>query len=256
MIDSKAVIHPSAEIGENVTVGPFSVIGKDVQVGDGSWIGPHVVVNGPTTIGRENKIFQFSSIGEAPQDKKYDGEPTRLQIGDRNLFREYCTVNRGTTQDQGVTKIGNDNWIMAYCHIAHDCLVGNDCTMSNSSSLAGHVELSDHAILGGFVLVHQFCSLGSYCFCSFGSVINRDVPPYITVSGHLAEPRGINSEGLKRHGFSIEAIRQIKNAYKKIYLSGMRLEKALGEIKQGIDEFPDLNILVDFIEKSERGIIR
>lgn len=256
MIDSRAVISPKAKIGKNVTIGAFSVIGDDVEIGDGSWIGNHVVISGPTTIGKENKIYHFCSIGEAPQDKKYNGEATRLEIGDRNLFREYCTVNRGTTQDRGVTTIGNDNWIMAYCHIAHDCIIGNDCTMSNSSSLAGHVRLDDKAILGGFVLVHQFCSIGSYCFCSFGSVINMDVPPYVTVSGHLAEPRGINAEGLKRSGFTPARIRMIKNAYKKIYYANMRLEEALEWIRNEYKDEKDIELFTSFIEASDRGIIR
>ncbi len=256
LIDPRAVIDPTATIGDNVTIGPFSVIGKDVVIGDDTWVGPHVVINGPTEIGRENKIFQFASIGEAPQDKKYAGEGTKLIIGDRNVFREYCTVNRGTAQDLGYTQVGNDNWIMAYCHIAHDCVVGNNCVMSNSSSLAGHVIVEDYAILAGFALVHQFCKIGAHSFAAFGSVINRDVPTYVTASGHLAAPRGINSEGLKRRGFSQEKIRAIKNAYKAIYMSGQKLEDALQKIEEESGAIEEVRLMVEFIRSSERGIIR
>ncbi len=256
MIDSRAVIDPSAQIGADVTIGPFSVIGKDVVIGDGTWVGPHVVINGPTEIGKDNKIFQFASIGEDPQDKKFAGEDTKLIIGDRNVFREYVTVNRGTTQDKGYTKVGNDNWIMAYCHIAHDCVVHDNVTMSNSSSLAGHVEVQDHAILAGFALVHQFCKIGAHSFSAFGSVINQDVPTYVTASGHLASPRGINSEGLKRRGFSPETIRAIKNAYKAIYMSGKKLDEAIEKIEGDSGDIPEVCELIDFIKSSERGIIR
>ncbi len=256
MIDSRAVIDPSAHIGNNVTVGAFSIIGKDVVIGDGTWVGPHVVINGPTEIGQDNKIFQFASIGEEPQDKKYAGEDTKLIIGDRNVFREYCTVNRGTVQDRGYTQVGNDNWIMAYCHIAHDCVVHDNVIMSNSSSLAGHVEVEDYAILAGFALVHQFCKIGAHSFSAFGSVINRDVPTYVTASGHLASPRGINSEGLKRRGFSQETIRAIKNAYKAVYMSGKKLEEALLQIEDEYGDMVEVCKMLEFIKSSDRGIIR
>ncbi|THB72489.1 MAG: acyl-ACP--UDP-N-acetylglucosamine O-acyltransferase [Gammaproteobacteria bacterium] len=256
MIDSRAVIDSSAKIGSDVTIGPFSVIGKDVEIGDDTWVGPHVVINGPTKIGKENKFFQFASIGEDPQDKKYAGEDTKLIIGDRNVFREYVTINRGTSQDRGYTQVGDDNWIMAYCHIAHDCVVQDNVIMSNSSSLAGHVVVEDYAILAGFALVHQFCKIGAHSFSAFGSVINQDVPTYVTASGHLASPRGINSEGLKRRGFSSDAIRAIKNAYKAIYMSGKKLDEALKDIEVEYGEVAEVREMIEFIKSSERGIIR
>lgn len=256
MIDSRAVIDPSAKLGVNVSVGPFSVIGPDVEIGDDSWIGPHVVIQGPTRIGRENRIYQFASIGEAPQDKKYAGEPTVLEIGDRNLFREFTTVNRGTVQGGGVTRIGNDNWIMAYCHVAHDCIIGNGTIFSNSASLAGHVIVDDFAILGGFSLVHQFCRIGAYSFSAFGSAINQDVPPYVMVSGRMAAPYGVNAEGLRRHGKSAETIQAIKRAYKTLYKSGLRLEEAKRELAGMVDDCADIAPLLDFLDKSERGIVR
>ncbi|RFA34853.1 acyl-ACP--UDP-N-acetylglucosamine O-acyltransferase [Alkalilimnicola ehrlichii] len=256
MIDPRAVIDPKAKLGANVSVGPFSVIGADVEIGDDTWIGPHAVVQGPTRIGRENRIYQFASIGEAPQDKKYQGEPTVLEVGDRNLFREGVTVHRGTVQGGGVTRIGNDNWIMAYCHIAHDCIVGNNTTFSNSASLAGHVIVGDHAILGGFSLVHQFCRIGAYSFSGFGSAINRDVPPYVMVSGQMAAPHGINSEGLRRHGKSAEVIRALKRAYKTLYKSGLRLEQAKSSLRDMAGDTEEVSLLVEFLEQSERGIVR
>lgn len=256
MIDARAIVDPAAKIGDNVTIGPFSIVGPDVEIGDGTWIGPHAVIQGPTRIGKENKIFQFASIGEAPQDKKYAGEPTVLEIGDRNLFREGVTVHRGTVQGGGLTRIGNDNWIMAYCHIAHDCIVGNNTTFSNSASLAGHVLVGDHAILGGFSLVHQFCRIGAYSFSGFGSAINRDVPPYLMVSGQMAVPHGINSEGLRRHGKSPDVIREIKRAYKVIYKSGLRLEEAKEVLREMAVKTAEIAPLLEFLEQSERGIIR
>lgn len=255
-IDPRAVIDPSAKLGTNVSIGPFAVIGADVEIGDGTWIGPHAVVEGPTRIGRDNRIYQFASIGAAPQDKKYAGEPTLLEIGDRNLFREFTTINRGTVQGGGVTRIGNDNWIMAYCHVAHDCLVGNHTIFSNSASLAGHVVVDDYAILGGFSLVHQFCRIGAYSFSAFGSAINRDVPPYVTVSGRMAEPHGINSEGLRRHGLDTDAIRAIKKGYKLLYKSGLRLEEAKAALAELAAEAPAVALFCDFLDKSERGIVR
>lgn len=256
MIDARAVIAPDAKIGDGVTVGPYTVIGSEVEIGAGTWIGPHVVIAGPTRIGRDNKIFQFASLGEAPQDKKYAGEKTRLEIGDRNAIREYCTINRGTVQGGGVTRIGNDNWIMAYVHIAHDCLVGDQTIFANSASLAGHVTVGDHAILGGFTLVHQFCMIGAHCFCGMGSVISMDVPPYVMVSGNPAKPHGINSEGLKRRGFSGEALRALREAYKLIYKSNLTLNEARERIAARVNECPDLVLLTRFLEQSQRGIVR
>lgn len=250
------MIAPDARIGDGVTVGPYSVIGSGVEIGAGTWIGPHVVINGPTRIGRDNKIYQFASLGDAPQDKKYAGENTRLEIGDRNVIREYCTINRGTAQDKGVTRVGHDNWIMAYAHIAHDCVVGDQTIFANAASLAGHVTVGDCAILGGFTLVHQYCMIGAHCFCGMGSVISMDVPPYVMVSGHPARPHGINSEGLKRRGFSAEALRALREAYKLIYKSSLTLSEAREQIAAKAAEHPELELLARFLEQSQRGIVR
>ncbi|WP_421621094.1 acyl-ACP--UDP-N-acetylglucosamine O-acyltransferase [Alkalilimnicola ehrlichii] len=255
-IDPKAVVDPSAELDEGVTVGPFTVIGPNVQVGAGTRVGPHVVINGPTRLGRNNRIHPFASIGDDPQDKKYAGEPTRLEIGDDNVIREYVTLNRGTPEAGGLTRLGDRNWIMAYSHVAHDCRLGNDITFANSASLAGHVDVEDHAILGGFALVHQFCRIGAYAFCGFGSVINRDVLPFTTVSGHMAQPHGINMVGLRRHGMGSERIRELKRAYRLIFKSGKRLDDALEELRVLGKENPDLEHLAAFIAASNRGILR
>jgi UDP-N-acetylglucosamine acyltransferase len=256
LIDSRAHIHPKAELASDVEVGPFAVIGPDVVIGAGSWIGPHVVINGPTRIGRDNKIFQFSSIGEMPQDKKYGGEPTLLEIGDRNVIREFCTLNRGTAQGGGATRIGSDNWIMAYVHIAHDCQIGNHTIFANNASLAGHVTIEDHVILGGFSQVHQFCSLGAHCFTAFGSGIAKDIPPYVMVSGHPAAPHGLNAEGLRRRGFSTETLTRLRRAYKTIYRANLTLKEAIAQLKEQIAECPEIGAMVDFLEKSSRGIVR
>lgn len=256
MIDPRAVIDPSARIADGVSIGAFSVIGARVEIDEGTWIGPHVVINGPTRIGKHNRIFQFASVGDAPQDKKYAGEETWLEIGDNNLIREYVTINRGTAQDRGCTTIGNDNWIMAYCHIAHDCVIGNDTTFSNSTTLAGHVEVDDFAILGGFTLVHQFCKIGSHAFSSFGSHINRDVPPYTMVAGRMAKPVSVNSEGLKRHGWTADEITAAKRAYKALYRSGMKLSEARDVIAEMAGTEEKLQVLLAFIDRSERGLVR
>lgn len=256
MIDPRAIVDPGAHLAEDVTVGPYTIIGPDVEIGAGTWIGPHVVIKGPTRIGRDNKIYQFASIGEGPQDKKYAGEPTRLEIGDRNVIREYATLNRGTVQGGGVTRVGNDNLIMAYVHIAHDCQVGNGTIFANAASLAGHVTVGDMAILGGFAIVHQFCRIGAHSFCAMGSAINRDVPPYVMVAGHMAEPHGINSEGLKRRGFSPQTIQQIRRMYKLIYKSKLRLEEALEQGRPLAAECPEVALMLDFIKNSVRGIVR
>ncbi len=256
MISDKAIVDKSAKIAANVEISPFAFIGKDVEIGEGSWIGPHAVINGPTKIGRNNKIFQFSSIGEAPQDKKYAGEPTRLEIGDNNTFREFTTVSRGTKPGGGLTKIGNDNLFMAYVHIAHDCIVGNNTTFSNNASLAGHVTVDDYANLGGFVGVHQFTNIGSYCFCAGGSMIVKDVIPFITVSGNLAQAYGLNVEGLKRRQFTPDEIIILKRAYKTLYRQGLTLEDAVHKLEEMIPECRHIQVLLDFIKKSKRGIIR
>jgi UDP-N-acetylglucosamine acyltransferase len=215
-----------------------------------------VVINGPTVIGRENKIYSFASIGCDPQDKKYTGEKTRLEIGDRNVIREYCTISRGTVQDAGITRIGNDNWIMAYVHIAHDCQIGSNTIFSNSASLAGHVTIEDYAILGGFTLVHQFCKVGAHCFTAMNSVISKDVLPFTMISGHMAKPHGLNVEGLKRRGFSSESLSQLRKAYKIIYRSGLTLDQATDELKVMANECAEVAQLLGFIEKVTRGIVR
>lgn len=256
MIDSRAIVDPEARIADDVVIDAYAIIGADVEIGSGSWVGPHAVVKGPTTMGRNNRIFQFASIGDEPQDKKYAGEPTRLEIGDNNVFREYSTVNRGTVQDQGLTSIGSDNWIMIGAHIAHDCHVGNHTIFSNNASLAGHVTVGDYAILGGFTLVHQFCEIGAHCFSAMGSVIPKDVPPYVLVSGHMAKPYGLNVEGLKRRDFSAEVIKTLRQAYKLLYKSGLPLQQAVTEMRELAASCPEVSPLCDFIEHSRRGIIR
>ena len=255
-INQTAIIDPKAELDSSVTVGAYSVIGANVKVDAGTTISSHVVLQGPTTIGKNNKIFQFSSLGEAPQDKKYRDEPTTLEIGDNNTIREFCTFNRGTIQDKGVTKIGNDNWIMAYVHIAHDCTIGNNTILANNSSLAGHVDIHDYAILGGFTLIHQFCKIGAHVITAVGSVVFKDVPPYVTAAGYDAKPHGINSEGLKRRGFSPKSITQIKRAYKALYRNGLSLEEAKAELANMQKDCSEIIMLSDFLTVSTRGIVR
>lgn len=256
MIHQTAIIDPTAIIADDVIIGPYTTVGADVEIGAGCEIKSYVVINGPTKIGKNNRIFQFSSIGEEPQDKKFHGEPTRLEIGDNNLIRESVTINRGTVQGGGITRIGSNNWIMAYVHIAHDCLIGNENIFANNASLAGHVIVDDFVILGGFTLVSQFNYLGAHAFSAMGSVISRNVPPYVLVSGHMAKPVGVNVEGLRRRQFSDNQIKNIRQAYKYIYRSGFRLEEAqqrVLDIKQDADE---LSVLTAFLEKQKGGIIR
>lgn len=255
-IHPTAIIDSKAELDSSVEIGPYAVIGPDVRIDSGTTIGPHTVVTGPTTIGKNNKIFQFSSLGAAPQDKKYDGEPTTLEIGDNNTIREFCTFNRGTVQDKGVTKIGNDNWVMAYVHIAHDCQVGNNTILANNSSLAGHVDMHDYAILGGFTLVHQFCKIGAHVITAVNTVVFKDIPPYVTAAGYDAKPHGINAEGLKRRGFSAESILDIKRAYKTLYRQSLTLEEAKQELQSQLASTPELGILLEFLNQSTRGIVR
>lgn len=256
MIHPQALIDPSAELADGVSVGPFSVIGAGVTIGQGTEIGPHVVIGGPTIIGRENKIFAFASVGCDPQDKKYDGEPTRLEIGDRNVIRENCTISRGTVQDTGVTRIGNDNLVMAYVHIAHDCQIGNDAIFANSVTLAGHVEVENFCILGGFTLVHQFCKVGAHCFTAMNSVISKDVLPFTMISGHMAKPHGLNVEGLKRRGFTSETIRQLRKAYRIIYRSNLTLDHAVKKLEPMADDCPEIGQLLSFLQRVTRGIVR
>ncbi|MDX1487897.1 MAG: acyl-ACP--UDP-N-acetylglucosamine O-acyltransferase [Acidiferrobacterales bacterium] len=254
MIHPKAIVDPKVKLGEDVHIGAYSVIGADVEIGDQTWIGPHVVINGPTVIGRENKIYQFSSIGEAPQHLGYAGEPTRLEIGDRNVIREYCTLNRGTEEGHGVTRIGSDNFFMAYVHIAHDCHVGNHTIFANCASLAGHVSVDDYAFLGGFTGVHQFCRVGAYCMTGIATITFKDIPPYVLVSGNTAVPHGINVRGLKRRQFSVGTIAALRDAYKVVYRSGLQLRDALTRLQDS--ECTEVRQLAAFIQSSERGIIR
>lgn len=256
LVSDKAIVDKSAIIADNVVISPFSIIGANVEIGEGTWVGPHVVINGPTKIGKNNKIFQFSSIGEAPQDKKYNGEPTRLEIGDDNVFRECTTISRGTPAGGGLTRIGNNNLFMAYVHIAHDCTVKNNTTFSNNASLAGHVTVDDHANLGGFVGVHQFCNIGSHAFCAGASVILKDVLPFIMVSGHPAQVYGLNVEGLKRRQFTPDEILVLKRAYKVLYRQGMVLDDAIAKMEEMIPECSHIQTLIEAIRKSERGIVR
>jgi UDP-N-acetylglucosamine acyltransferase len=256
LIHPAAIVDPGARVAQGVEIGPYTIIGPDVEVGDGTWIGPHVVINGPTRIGCENRIYQFCSLGEMPQDKKYAGEATRLEIGDRNVIREYCTFNRGTVQDAGVTRVGDDNWIMAYVHLAHDCQVGNHTIFANAASLAGHVKVADYAILGGFTLVHQFCRIGTHGFCAFASHVAKDVLPFVMVQGQPARPYGLNSEGLRRHGFGKERTALLRHAYKIIYRQQLTLEQAKGKLRALADESDDVRLMVEFLEGSQRGILR
>jgi UDP-N-acetylglucosamine acyltransferase len=256
MIDARAVIAPQAEIAAGVEVGPFSIIGPDVVIGPGTWIGPHVVINGPTRIGAENKIFQFASLGDAPQDKKYKGEPTRLEIGDRNVFRESVTVNRGTTHDKGVTHIGNDNLLMAYSHVAHDCHLGDQIVMANCATLGGHVEIGDWVIMGGLSAVHQHTKLGAHSFIAHHAAVTRDVPPYVMAVGRPAEPHSVNSVGLQRRGFTAEQIVNIRRAYRILYRSGLKLKAALEELEKAAASQVEIRPFVDFIKRSSRSIVR
>lgn len=260
-IHATAIIDPNAQLDSNVEVGAYSIIGPHVRVSSGTKIGPHVIIEGHTTIGRDNQFFQFSSIGAAPQDKKYAGEPTRLVIGDRNIVREFCTFNVGTVQDGGLTSLGNDNWIMAYVHIAHDCHVGNNTIFANNAALAGHVEIGDWVIMGGFSNTHQFCKIGAHAMVGMSTSLTQDVPPFVMLNGNPAAAHGINSEGLRRRGFSKEQITAIRQAYKTLYKSGLTLEEAKQALDQEIaslevDVATPVNLLRDFLNTTTRGIVR
>jgi len=259
-IHPTAIVDPKAQLDASVEVGAYSIIGPEVNIGAGCKIGPHVVLEGHTTLGRDNTIFQFASIGAAPQDKKYAGEPTSLEIGDGNTIREFVSINCGTVQDGGVTRIGADNWIMAYVHIAHDCQLGSHITMSNNTTLAGHVHLGDWVVMGGFTTVHQFCHIGAYAMTGFTAAVAQDVPPFVTAAGNRAAPAGINTVGLQRRGFTSAQIMAIKRAYKLIYRSGLSLEEAKAALLADEEKSPDAAIylrqLREFIEASPRGIIR
>jgi UDP-N-acetylglucosamine acyltransferase len=256
MIDSRAVVSPQAQIAADVDIGPFTVIGPDVIIGAGTWIGPHAVINGPTRIGTGNKIFQFASLGDAPQDKKYKGEPTLLEIGDRNVFRESVTVNRGTTHDRGVTHIGNDNLLMAYSHVAHDCRLGDQIVMANCATLGGHVEIGDWVTLGGLSAVHQHTKIGAHCFIAHNAAVTRDVPPYVLAVGRPAVPHSVNAIGLQRRGFTAEQILNIRRAYRLLYRSGLKLKKALEELEKAAETQTEIRPFVEFIKRSERSIVR
>jgi UDP-N-acetylglucosamine acyltransferase len=250
------VISPGARLGADVTVGPYCVIGEHVEIAEGSTLGAHVVVSGHTRLGRNARVYPFACLGEGPQDKKYRGEPTRLEIGDNNTIRECCTLNLGTAQDKGVTRIGDNNWIMAYAHVAHDCEIGSHVVLANAIQLAGHVTIGDHAILGGGTLVHQHCRIGAHAFTAGGSVVLRDVPPYVMAGGNSAQPHGINSEGLRRRGFSAETIETIRRAYKTLYRTQLSFEEAKAAIAEQANQVPQLQVLSEFLATSVRGVIR
>jgi UDP-N-acetylglucosamine acyltransferase len=256
MIHPTALVHSGARLAPGVSVGPYSIIGEHVEIGEGTTVGSHVVIEGRTRIGANNRIFGFSSLGGEPQDKKYAGEATALEIGDRNTIREYCTFNCGTAQDARVTRIGDDNWIMAYAHIAHDCQVGSHTIFANAASIAGHVHVGDYAVLGGFTGVHQFVMIGAHSMTAGATLLLQDLPPYVMAAGNDAKPFGVNAEGLKRRGFSEEQIAEIKRAYKTLYRSGLGLEDARLALAEQAQKAPELRVLVDFLERSRRGIVR
>jgi len=256
VIDPRAVVASSARVHDSAQVGAFAIIGEDVEIGRGSRVEPHVVIKGSTLIGADNHIFQFASIGDDPQDKKYAGERTRLVIGDRNTIRESCTINRGTVQDLGVTTIGNDNWIMAYVHIAHDCVIGDNTILANSTQLAGHVHIGNFAVLGGFTGVHQYCHIGAHAMLGIASVVTKDVPAFVTAQGQPAEPRGINAEGLKRRGFKPEQIRNIREAYRTVFRQALKLEEAVGIIEDLVLDPPELQMFLDSLKHGSRGLAR
>ena len=255
-IHETALVDERAQIADDVEIGAFSIVGPNVTIGPGCWIGPHVVITGRTTIGRNTRIFQFASMGEEPQDKKYGGEDTELIIGDDCTIRELCTFSRGTVQGGGKTIIGNDNWIMACVHIAHDCVLGDHIIMANNASLAGHVKVGDWAILSGYSLIHQFCDVGEHSFTSFASHVNQSIPPYVTVSGEKARAKGVNTEGLKRRGYTPEQIQQVRRAYKVLYRSGLPLEEARAQLAEMAEGHDEIKPLVDFLETTVKSFIR
>ncbi|MDH3221396.1 MAG: acyl-ACP--UDP-N-acetylglucosamine O-acyltransferase [Gammaproteobacteria bacterium] len=254
MIHSSAIVDPGAKLAADVEVGPYSVIGAGVEIGAGTIIGPHVVIMGPSKIGRENRIFQFASIGDAPQDKKYQGEPTSLELGDRNVIREYVTLNRGTDEGNGKTTIGDDNLFMAYSHVAHDCRVGNHTVFANAASLSGHVEVGDYVILGGFTSVHQFTQIGSRAFCGLGSVVTQDIPPFSTAAGNRARVVGINKEGLRRRGFSADLIRALHKSFRELLKSKASRQDAFENLRPLCEKYPEVEEFVNFVRNSKRGI--
>ncbi|PCJ30258.1 MAG: acyl-[acyl-carrier-protein]--UDP-N-acetylglucosamine O-acyltransferase [Moraxellaceae bacterium] len=255
MIHPQAIVDKSAQIADDVEIGPWTYIGPNVTIDSGTVISSHVVINGPTSIGKGNRIFQFASVGEGCQDKKYNDEPTRLEIGDNNVIRESCTIHRGTVQDEGITKIGNGNLFMAYVHIAHDCVVGNDNVFANNATLAGHVSIAHDVILGGFTGVHQFCQVGAYSMASMGSMVVKDIPAYVMVGGDTAKAHGMNFEGMKRRGYSKQTIAALRNAYKLVFRQGLTLKSAIEKLDT-IESFPELQLFIDTLKSSQRGITR
>ena len=257
VIHPTAIVDPTSHIAEDARIGPYAVIGANVEIGSGTCIGSHAVIQGPTRIGKNNRISSFCSLGDAPQDKKYSGETTSLVIGDGNTIREYCTFNRGTVQDKGVTTIGNDNWIMAYVHVAHDCVVGDDTILANCATLAGHVEVGDHACLGAFTTTHQFCRIGAHSFSAMSTFINKDVPPFVRYAGNPAKPHGINGKGLKRRGWTIAQMEDLRGAYKLLYKSGLRLTEARQAVAELAARKPTIALFAEWLQvDSERSIIR
>ncbi len=256
MISPHAIIEDGAVIGKDVSIGHFSIIGKDVKIGDGTTVGSHVTLTGHTSIGKNNKIFQYASVGEVPQSTGYKNEPTELQIGDNNIIREFCTLHTGTVEGGGITRIGNDNFLMAYVHIAHDCILGNKIIFANGSSLAGHVVVGDHVIFGGFTLIHQFCKVGAHVMTGIGAVSFKDIPPYLKVAGNTARPYGINVKGLQRRGFNEEEISALKNAYRVLYRSQLSFQDAIVTINRLADDDANVKIFADFLINSERGVVR
>ena len=256
MIHSSAIIDATSNIADNVTIGAYTVIGANVSIDEGTVIGPHVTINGTTTIGKNNHIYQFASVGEDPQDKKYAGEKSFLEIGDENIFREFTTINRGTIQDKNTTSIGDRNLLMAYSHVAHDCVIANEVILANAASLGGHVHIGSSVILGGFSIVHQFCQLGEHSFSAMGSAITKDVPPYVMVGGRPTQPHGINVVGLERRGFSKQAILEVKRAYKILYKSGLKLSVASEQLEEKAEKIPELQAMVAFLKSSNRSILR
>ncbi len=256
MIDEHAIIHPSARLAEGVSVGPGSIIGADVEIGEGTWVGPHVVIQGPTVIGKNNRIFQFASVGDEPQDITYRGEPTKLVIGDNNIIREFCMISRGTVKGGGVTTLGNDNFFMAYTHIGHDCIVGNHVIMVNYSALSGHVIVDDYVNIGAYAAVHQFCHIGVYAFIARATYLSKDVMPYIMIAGHTTSACGLNTVGLRRRGFSSAAIDCLRRAYKIIFRKGLTVQQAVAELEILLKECPELLPMINALNQSTRGIVR
>ncbi len=256
MISEHAIVHPSANIAQDVVVGPGTIIGADVEIGEGTWIGPHVVIQGPTRIGKHNKIFQFASVGDEPQDVTYQGEPTRLEIGDHNTIREFCMISRGTVKGGGLTRLGNHNFLMAYSHVGHDCMLGNAVTMINYSALSGHVTIEDYAIIGGYAAIHQFCRVGAYAFIARATYVTKDVLPYVMIAGHNTSACGINTVGLKRRGFSSEAVDVLRRAYRIIFRRGLTVQQAIQELEPLVAECPPVQALIQALQEATRGIVR